>query len=600
MLLEGLIERWGIPLALYSDRHAVFKHNARPPETAAEATQFTRALQELGIRQIFARSAQAKGRVERMGETFQDRLVTELRLADARTIAQATAVLQDFLPRFNARFAVQAAHPESAYRPVASDLCPSETLCFKHSRKVARDNTVKYHWRVLQLLPDADRPSYAGLRVEVLERPDGELIIQYQGRTVATQEPPPRMGALWASVSPWSPGPELKRILSSVGDHHISKSQQQRLAALEPVRIDENRADQARAKSHCRKGRQCRDPEHLAADTDANPEGAMEGDPAGQTERAIPAGHRSGDGHHSRHCTQVRGDGAPTHQAAQRQRTRQADCTTRICNRRQLTNRTFSLSIYEDRIAGQQQNDTLDAAARKQLPYPEMLAELLGAEVAARRERNLAMKTRMAHLPFQRTLEQFDFTFQPSIDERLVKELASLAFVAEATNMLLLGPPGVGKTHLAIALALRAMENGHGAYFVRAYDLMEDLRKASAEHNLDRRMRVYLAPKVLVVDEFGIWPYDREAATAFFTLVSARYERGSIILTSNKGFGEWGELLGDTVIASAVLDRLLHHSHVLNIRGESYRLKEKRQAGLFPSQQHLNTTPKEPGGNYVN
>ena len=252
-LLEGLIERWGIPLALYSDRHAVFKHNTRPPETAAEATQFTRALQELGIRQIFARSAQAKGRVERMGETFQDRLVTELRLADARTIDQAQAVLQDFLPRFNARFAVQPEHPESAYRPVASDLCPSATLCFKHSRKVARDNTVKYHWRVLQLLPDADRPSYAGLRVDVLERPDGELIIQYQGRTVATQEPPPRMGALWAGVTAWSPGPELKRIVSSAGDHHISKSQQQRLAALEPVHIDEARADQARAKATAKK-----------------------------------------------------------------------------------------------------------------------------------------------------------------------------------------------------------------------------------------------------------------------------------------------------------------------------------------------------------
>ena len=198
-MLEGLIQRWGIPLALYSDRHAVFKHNARQPETAGEATQFTRGLPELGIRQIFARSPQAKGRVERMAETFQDRLVTELRLAYARTIDQATAVLQDFLPRFNSRFTVQPEHPEAAYRPVSPELCLSETLCFKHTRKVARDNTVKYHWRVLQLLPDAERPSYAGLRVEVLERPDSELIVQYQGHTVATQEPPPRMGALWAS-----------------------------------------------------------------------------------------------------------------------------------------------------------------------------------------------------------------------------------------------------------------------------------------------------------------------------------------------------------------------------------------------------------------
>ena len=198
--------------------------------------------------------------------------------------------------------------------------------------------------------------------------------------------------------------------------------------------------------------------------------------------------------------------------------------------------------------------NTLDAAASKQLPYPEMLAELLGAEVAARRERYRTTRTRLAHLPSQRTLEQFDFGFQPSVEKRLVKELANLACVAEATSILLLGPPGVGKTHLAIALALKAIAQGFGAYFVRAYDLMEDLRKARIEHNLDRRMKVYPSPSVLIVDEFGIWPYDRESATVFFTLVSARYERGSIIVTSHKGFGEWGELLGDGVIAAAILD----------------------------------------------
>ena len=194
-------------------------------------------------------------------------------------------------------------------------------------------------------------------------------------------------------------------------------------------------------------------------------------------------------------------------------------------------------------------DNSLDTAAGRQLTYPEMLAGLLGVEVTARRERSLTTKAR----------------------------LANLAFAAEAGNILLLGPPGVGRTHPAVALALRAIENGQGAYFVRAYDPMEDLRKARIEHNPDRRMRVYPSPRALVVDEFGFWPYDPEAATALFTLVSARYERGSIILISNKGFGEWGELLADTVIASA-LDRLLHHSHVLNTRGESFRLREKRPA----------------------
>ena len=223
----------------------------------------------------------------------------------------------------------------------------------------------------------------------------------------------------------------------------------------------------------------------------------------------------------------------------------------------------------------------LDQAARREVSHAEFLAELLAVEASARRERYLKARTRLAHLPFHKTLEQFDFSFQPSIDERQVRELAQLAFLREAANVLLLGPPGVGKTHLAVALALRAIEAGYATYFVRAHDLVEDLRRALADQRLQRRLRVYVAPKLLVIDEFGVWPYDRLASTALFTLISARYERGSIILTSNKGFAEWAEVLGDPVIATAILDRLLHHSHVLNIRGDSYRLREKKRAGLF-------------------
>lgn len=238
----------------------------------------------------------------------------------------------------------------------------------------------------------------------------------------------------------------------------------------------------------------------------------------------------------------------------------------------------------------------LEAASKREAPYAELLADLLGAEAAARRARYLTTRTRLAHLPFQRTLAQFDFAFQPSVDQRQVRELATMAFVAETANVLLLGPPGVGKTHLAVALGLQAIEQGHGVYFARAHDLMEDLRRAQAEHRLDRRLRVYLAPKVLIIDEFGVWPYDRSAATALFTLISARYERGSVILTSNKGFAEWGEVLGDPVVAAAILDRLLQHSHVLNIRGESYRLREKKRSGFFGPPSTPPTRPARPDG----
>ncbi len=195
LLMRGLIQRYGIPIALYTDRHSVFK-NVPGSGHAGAPTQFSRALDELGIQMVFALSPQAKGRVERAAGTFQDRLVTELRLAGATTIEEANAVLKDFLVRFNARFGVPARHPQVAYRPLGSGVCLDTALCFRHSRRVARDNTVKYRWRTLQLLPDMERPSYAGAVVDMLEGLDGQLAVRYRGEIIPSQEAPPRPGIL--------------------------------------------------------------------------------------------------------------------------------------------------------------------------------------------------------------------------------------------------------------------------------------------------------------------------------------------------------------------------------------------------------------------
>lgn len=257
------------------------------------------------------------------------------------------------------------------------------------------------------------------------------------------------------------------------------------------------------------------------------------------------------------------------------------------------------MNLQHERIAGLCEQLRLPAivtqwpalaqhAVAQETSYGEFLEQTLQAEMAARTERSRQTLQKLATLPAVKTLEQFDFAFASGVSRPQVMELATLAFVERAENVVLLGPSGVGKTHLATALAMRAIHAGIKTRFLSAADLMLQLASANGQGRLREYFnRAVLGPRLLIVDELGYLPFGREEASLFFNVVAKRYERGSMILTSNLPFPQWASALADdATLTAALLDRLLHHAHIVQVTGDSYRLKDKRKAGTVRPQRN--------------
>lgn len=219
--------------------------------------------------------------------------------------------------------------------------------------------------------------------------------------------------------------------------------------------------------------------------------------------------------------------------------------------------------------------DYLDLIRDKNISFIDSLYELTEKEIEFKDKRASLANVKIAGFPFEKELCDFDFTFQPSINKAQIMDLATLRFIENGENILFLGSSGVGKTHLATAIGIKAAKFRYSTYFISCNDLIMKLNKAHMENRLDAQLRHYLKYKVLIIDEIGYLPVDRQGANLFFQLIAKRYEKKSTIITTNQPFSKWGEVFSDNILANAILDRLLHHSHIVKIKGPSYRIKDK-------------------------
>ena len=217
----------------------------------------------------------------------------------------------------------------------------------------------------------------------------------------------------------------------------------------------------------------------------------------------------------------------------------------------------------------------IEKITKEDFTLTDALYELTNKEIEYRDERASQIQITVSAFPYKKEIEDFDFDYQPSINKNEILELNTLGFIDRKENILFLGPSGVGKTHLAVALGITAAKKRYSVYFISCHDLITQLNKAHFENKLEQRIKHYSKYQLLIIDEIGYLPVDKQGANLFFQLIAKRYEKNSTIITTNMNFNKWGEVFSDNILANAILDRLLHHSNVININGNSYRIKDK-------------------------